>query len=310
VRAAADINRYADSGATKLRAALAEFVGLDAARVMPTPGSSGVLLQTLNAFAGPGDEVVYNWRSFEAYPIFVRTVGATDVTAPLRNHALDLDALAATVTEQTRVAIIANPNNPTGTVASEDELRRFLRAVPSQVLVILDEAYTEFMDPGATVSGTTLLAEHSNLVVSRTMSKAYGLAGLRVGYAIGHPDLIGAIEKVQAPFAVSGVAQAAALAALEPAAQTELHARVGVIRSERRRVIDGARRLGFDVPESQANLVWLPVADDSADVFGALERAGVVSRAFLGDGVRITVGSPKENDMVLNALAAYRVGRS
>ena len=302
VKAAADINRYSDTGARALRQELAAFVGVPVEMIATTPGSSGVLIQSLNAFAGPGSEVAFNWRSFEAYPIFTRSVGATDVHAPLKNNSLDLEALAAVVNERTKVVLIANPNNPTGTVKTEAEIRAFLAAVPSTVLVVLDEAYTEFIDVGATVNGVTLLNEFPNVLVSRTMSKAYGLAGLRVGYAIAHPDLITSIDKVAAPFAIPGVSQAAAVAALLPAAQAELSQRVGLIRSERTRVVTELRALGFDVPPSQANLVWLPVGAKALDTFAVLERAGVVSRMFDGDGVRITIGAPAENDMVIEAL--------
>lgn len=302
VKAAADINRYSDNGAVALRRELAAFVGVPVEMIATTPGSSGVLIQSLNAFAGPGDEVAFNWRSFEAYPIFTRSVGATDVHAPLIQHSLDLEALAATVSKRTKVVLIANPNNPTGTVKTETEIREFLAAIPSSVLVVLDEAYTEFIDDGTTVNGVSLLAEFPNVVVSRTMSKAYGLAGLRVGYAIGHPDLITAIDKVAAPFAIPGVSQAAAVAALQPAAQVELSERVAFIRSERRRVIGELLEIGFEVPISQANLVWLAVGMQAAEMFGILERHGVVSRMFDGDGVRITIGTQAENDMVIAAL--------
>ena len=308
VRAAADINRYSDTGATELRRTLAEFVGVPVEMIATTPGSSGVLIQSLNAFAGPGDEVAFNWRSFEAYPIFSRSVGATDVHAPLRDNELDLEALAGIVGERTKVVLIANPNNPTGTVCSEGQLRAFLNAIPSTVLVVLDEAYTEFIDEGATVDGVDLLPEFPNLVVSRTMSKAYGLAGLRVGYAIAHPDLITAIDKVAAPFAIPGVSQAAAIAALQPAAQAELVERVALIRSERARVVDAVCALGFDVPVSQANLIWLPVGQRAIEIGLVLEHHGVVSRVFADDGVRITIGSPIENDMVIAALAGIATG--
>lgn len=302
VRAAADINRYPDSGAVALRHALASFIGVPVSMIATAPGSSGVLLQTLNAFAGPGAEVNFNWRTFEAYPIFSRSVGAIDVHAPLRGQALDLDALADSITERTRVVLIANPNNPTGTVATEAEIRTFLGRVRPDLLVVLDEAYTEFIDDGSTVNGVSLLEEFPNVLVSRTMSKAYGLAGLRVGYAIAHPDVIAAVDKVAAPFSLSVVSQAAAIAALAPAAQEELTARVEVIRLERTRVTKELRALGFDIPPSHANLVWLPIGDRTNDVFSTLERHGVVGRAFPGDGVRITIGSPDENDMVLRAL--------
>ena len=309
-RAAAEINRYPDSGAVALRSALSDFLGVPVDRLTTAAGSSGVLLQALNAFSGPGAEVAFNWRSFEAYPIYARSVGATDVTAPLKNHALDLVALADTVGPHTKVVLIANPNNPTGTVATEAELRSFLAAVRSDVLVVLDEAYTEFVDVGATVNGATLIDEFPNLLISRTMSKAYGLAGLRVGYAIAQPDVIAALDKVAAPFSITGISQAAAVASLQPEAQAELVERVDVIRAERSRVISAARSLGFDVPESQANLIWLPVGNQTGDVFATLERHGVVGRAFPDDGVRITVGSPRENDMVLDALRTLSRGPS
>ncbi len=302
VQAASDVNRYPDSGAVALQRALADFLGVADDRVATSAGSSGILLQALNAFSGPGTEVAFNWRSFEAYPIFARSVGATDVTAPLQNHALDLVALAKIVGPHTKVVLIANPNNPTGTVATEPELRTFLTSVRSDVLVVLDEAYTEFIDAGTTVNGVTLIDEFPNLLISRTMSKAYGLAGLRVGYAIGQPEVIAAVDKVAAPFRITSVSQAAAVASLQPDAQAELALRVDLIRSERSRVIAATRSMGFDVPDSQANLIWLPVGEQTVDVFAALERHGVVSRAFPGDGVRITIGLPEENDMVLDAL--------
>ncbi len=300
--AASEINRYPDTSAAALRQALAAFLDVPVDRVTTGAGSSGVLLQALNAFSGPGAEVAFNWRSFEAYPIFSRSVGATDVTAPLKNHALDLSALAEIVGPHTKVVLIANPNNPTGTVATEDELRTFVSAVRSDVLVVLDEAYTEFIDDGATVNGATLIDEFPNLLISRTMSKAYGLAGLRVGYAIGQPAVIAALDKVAAPFAITSVSQAAAVASLEPVAQSELAERVAMIRAERTRVVREVRSLGFEVPDSQANLIWLPVGERTVELFTALERHGVVSRAFPGDGVRVTVGSPRENNMFLEAL--------
>jgi histidinol-phosphate aminotransferase len=298
VAAARDINRYPDSRAQALRDALAAMLGVDVARVGLGAGSSGVLLQVLNAYAGPGDEVVFGWRSFEAYPIFTRTMGATDVMVPLRNQQIDLEGLAAAVTERTKMILVANPNNPTGTVWGIDELRAFLDSVPTRVLVVLDEAYLEFADEHEAADGVRAFADRPNVLVSRTLSKAYGLAGLRLGYAVAHPDVIEAVDKVMAPFAITNVAQAAALAALGE--REELARRVALLRSERDRLVAATRALGYDVPESRANLVWLPVGEATTALFDHFERNGVVTRAFAGEGIRISVGT-----VVLRALEGF-----
>lgn len=302
--AAADVNRYPDTRGQALRQALADDLGVSIERVGLGSGSSGVLLQTLNAFAGPGDEVLFGWRSFEAYPIFTRTFGATDATVPLRGFDLDLDGIAAAVTERTKVILLANPNNPTGTVHDNEAVARFLDKVPARVLVVLDEAYREFIQDGVRADGVAAFADRPNVLVSRTLSKAYGLAGLRLGYAIGHPEVIAALDKVMAPFAISNVSQAAALAALD--SKDELAKRVNLLRSERDRVVAGIRALGLPIPESHANLAWLPAGEATTDLFVALERRGVVSRAFAGEGVRISIGTPEENDMFLEALRDAR----
>ena len=303
-RAALDVNRYPDTAATEVRQTIAALLGVAVERVTVGSGSSGILLQTINSHAGPGDEVLFGWRSFEAYPIFTRQMGATDVGVPLRGYEIDVDAIAARVTERTRMVILANPNNPTGTAIGEAALTRFLDAVPEQVLVVLDEAYREFVHPGAAPDGVEVFGDRPNVLVSRTLSKAYGLAGLRIGYAVAHPDVIGALDKVSAPFAISNVTQAATLAAL--AATEELAQRVAVLNSERDRVVAGVRALGLIVPESQANLVWLPAGEATTALFDGLERVGVVSRAFAGEGVRVSIGTPEENDLFLGSLGGLR----
>ena len=303
-RAAQNINRYPDSNSTELKAALCSHVNVDGPRLTVGSGSSGVLLQTLNAFAGPGDEVVFGWRSFEAYPIFTRVYGATDVMVPLRGFDLDLEAIASAVTANTKVVLIANPNNPTGTALQRQALDRFLDTVPTRVLVVLDEAYREFIQPGATPDGVETYADRPNVLVSRTLSKAYGLAGLRTGYAVSTPEIISALDKVAAPFSLSSVTQAAAIAAL--GCGSELQKRVDTINSERNRIVAAIRAMGLPVPESHANLVWLPAGAATVELFDALESKGVVARSFVNEGVRVSVGSPEENDLMLSALSFAR----
>ena len=303
-RAALDVNRYPDTAATAVRQTIAGQLGVVVERVTVGSGSSGILLQAINSHAGPGDEVLFGWRSFEAYPIFTRQMGATDVGVPLNGYDIDVAAIAARVTDKTTMVILANPNNPTGTAIGEAALTRFLDAVPARVLVVLDEAYREFVHPGAAPDGVEVFGDRPNVLVSRTLSKAYGLAGLRIGYAVGHPGVIAALDKVSAPFAISNVTQAATLAAL--AATDELAQRVAVLNAERDRVLAGVRALGLVVPESHANLVWLPAGDATTALFEGLERVGVVSRAFAGEGVRVSIGTPEENDLFLGALAELR----
>jgi len=210
--------------------------------------------------------------------------------------------MAERITGKTRLIFVCNPNNPTGTAVGRDEVVRFLRAVPADVVVALDEAYREFVTDPDVPDGLTLLAEFPNLVVLRTFSKAYGLAGLRVGYAIaGDPAVAAALRQTQVPFAVTSIAQAAALASLEPAAEKELLERVAAIAAERDRVLAGLRQLGYDVPPSQANFVWLPLGDATVDWAAGCEQRKVIVRPFAGAGARVTIGTPEENDRFLAA---------
>jgi histidinol-phosphate aminotransferase len=227
------------------------------------------------------------------------------VQVPLADAVHDLDAMAERVTGKTRLIFVCNPNNPTGTAVRRDALVRFLRAVPSDVVVALDEAYREFVTDPDVPDGLTLLPEFGNVVVLRTFSKAYGLAGLRVGYAIAaDPAITSALRQTQVPFAVTAVAQAAALASLEPAAEKELLDRVTGIVAERERVRDELLRLGYDVPPSQANFVWLPLGDATSGWAAGCEERKVIVRAFAGSGARVTIGSPEENDRFLAAASA------
>jgi histidinol-phosphate aminotransferase len=226
---------------------------------------------------------------------------------PLREHVHDLDEMADRITGKTRLVFVCNPNNPTGTVVHRDDLMAFLDRVPEDVIVGLDEAYFEFVDDPDVVDGMTLLEEHPNLVVLRTFSKAYGLAGLRVGYAIAaDPAVATALRQTQVPFAVSSIAQEAALASLEPQAEVQLMARVGQVVSERARVSAELLALGYEVPPSQANFVWLPLGTSATQWASGCEQHGVIVRPFAGHGVRVTVGTMAENDRLLDAAASLR----
>ena len=301
--AAGGMNRYPDHRCMDVRAALADRheVGLD--QVTVGSGSVGVLQQLFAAYVDPGDEVVYPWRSFEVHPVFCAVSAADAVTVPLADNAFDLGAVAAAVTDRTKIVVLSTPNNPTGTVCSTAELDGLLGAVPDDVIVVIDEAYREFVtDPAVADPIGAILPAHPNALVLRTFSKAYGLANLRVGYGVGHPGVIGALDKVALPFIVSGIAQVAALASLAPQASAELDERVAGILAERDRVSAALASLGWPVVPSQANFVYLPVGDGAMDLFVRLEKQGLVTRPFEGEGVRISMGTPSQNDRLLSVL--------
>ncbi len=305
--AAGEVNRYPDNGSARVGDALAAKYGVGADRVVVGVGSVSLCGQLVAAAAGHGDEVLYAWRSFEAYPIVTAIGGATAIEVPLREYAHDLDAMADRLTDTTRLIFICNPNNPTGTAVGRTALKAFLERVPAETLVVLDEAYREFVDDPDVPDGLTLLAEHPNLIVLRTFSKAYGLAGLRIGYGIaGDPAVISALRQTQTAFAVSHLAQEAALASLEPAAERELLERVGEIVGERARVRAELLGLGYEVPVSQANFVWLPLGARTDAWAQACAERKVIVRPFTGEGVRVTVSTHAENDAFLEVAAAVR----
>ena len=304
--AAAGIYRYPDNGASALVEALATTLEVSSDRVVAGCGSVALCQQLVQIAADAGDEVLFGWRSFEAYPIVSQIAGARAVAVPnTPEHRLDLPALVAAVTPATRLIFVCTPNNPTGTTVTRAELESLLDAVPEHVLVVVDEAYREFDTDPDSPDGAHIAARRPNVLSLRTMSKAYGLAGLRVGYAIGDPAVVGALRKVAIPFALNSLAQAAALAAL--AAQQELAPRWSQIVAERERVTAGLRAAGFEVPTSQANFVWLPLRERAADFAAHCERHRVILRAFsdVTGGVRITIGTPEENDQLLAAATTY-----
>lgn len=301
--AAAGINRYPDNGSAALTEAIAARFGVPAAHVVVGCGSVGVTQQLLTAAAEPGTEVIYAWRSFEAYPILVGLTGATSVPVPLAGATHDLAAIAAAVTERTRVIFICNPNNPTGTVVRGAELAEFLDQVPADCLVVLDEAYHEYVRDPEVPDGLTVYADRPNVAVLRTFSKAYGLAGLRVGFLVGHEPVADAARKTVLPFSVNALAQAAAIASLQ--AESELLERVDAVVKERGRVRDELLAQGWTVPPSEANFVWLALGDDTADFAAACERAGIAVRPFAADGARVSIGDHDANDALLATARAY-----
>jgi len=300
------VNRYPDLAVTQLRQALADKLDVGFEQTVVGCGSVALCQQTVEAFAGPGDEVLFPWRSFEAYPIVSTVGGAKAVPVPIcADQSIDLDVVAAAITERTKVIFICSPNNPTGTALQRAELTAFLDAVPADVLVVLDEAYREFVTDPDVPDGIKLL-DRANLLVLRTFSKAYGLAGLRVGYGVAaDTGVADALRKVQIPFSVNSIAQHAALVCLEPATEKELFKRVSEVVAERARVLVALRTAGFVVPPSQANFVWLPLADRSAEFAAHCESHGLIVRGFAGSGARITIGTTEENDLLLAAATSF-----
>jgi histidinol-phosphate aminotransferase len=301
------MNRYPDPGATLLRRRIAERYETEPGRVAVGNGSCEILLAAAEALCEPGAEILYSWPSFSMYPHLAALTGAREVRVPLADGEFhDLEAMAAEVTAATQLAIVCNPNNPTGTHLPAAKVAAFCERVPGHVTIALDEAYVEFQaveDPDATVD---LLAEFPNLVVLRTFSKVYGLAGLRVGFALGSAKFRAAVDAVRQPFSVNAVAQAAGAEAILHSDDVEQRVERNLV--ERVRVEEGLRELGLATAETQANFSWVDLgeAEEDAVVAGLAERAiAVRPGAPLGDPghIRVTYGTQAENDRFLAALA-------
>ncbi|GII94679.1 histidinol-phosphate transaminase [Sinosporangium siamense] len=306
-KAAREVNRYPDPGAAALTAALAERYDVPAEHVALGAGSVSVAQQLFETVGEASAEVIFAWRSFEAYPLLAGLSGSTAVPVPLVGEDHDLDAMAAAVTPRTRMIFVCNPNNPTGTAIRESDLTAFLDKVPEDVLVVLDEAYREYVRDAEVPDGIGYYRERPNVAVLRTFSKAYGLAGLRVGYLIGHAPVAAAVRKTMTPFAVNHLAQAAAVASL--AAEAELGERVEVVVKERSRVRDTLIAQGWTVPQTEANFVWLRMDDEKGAAFAAAcAEVGVAVRHYPPDGVRISIGTAEANDNFLSAAEGFRKG--
>ena len=307
MRRATPVNRYPDATARRLRERLGALHSVSVDEVHVAAGSVSILHQLILTTASTGDEVVYAWRSFEAYPSLPLVAGATGVPVALTaawRH--DLVAMADAVTERTRAIILCTPNNPTGPSITAAEFTGFIERVPADVLVILDEAYAEFVTAPDAIDGLAghVFKAHPNVVVLRTFSKAYGRAGLRIGYAIGEEMVLDAARATGIPLSVTSAAEHAAFASLDAA--DELAERIGHIIARRARLSEGLRAQGWEIPDSQANFVWVPTRDSTDAAASAFEAAGLMVRPFSGDGIRISVGEQESIDKVLQVAASLR----
>ena len=299
-----DLNRYPDGGAYRLRMALAELHDVRFEEIAPGAGSDGVVDYLSQLALDPGDEIVCGWPSFPSYVIDALKVGAVPKRVPLRDHRYDLDAMLEAIGPKTKLVYVCHPNNPTGTMNTRAELDAFLDQVPGHVLTVLDQAYFEYIDDPDYVDGLDYLKAGRKVVVLRTFSKIYGLAGLRVGYAVGPAEVVNAISKVRRAFDVNSFAQVAALASLD--APDELARRravnaEGLVQLERI-----MREQGLEPSPSVANFLFAEVGEDSRPLFEQLLREGVIVRPAAGFGapgaIRVTVGTPDENELFGDAL--------
>lgn len=304
--AATAFNRYPDATAGTLRLALADRIGVAKDSVHVAAGSVSIIMQLIFAAAEPGEEVIFAWRSFEAYPGLAHVAGAVPVQVPLTSDGRhDLPAMAAAVTERTRLILICSPNNPTGTTVTKQEFDQFHSRVPRDTLILLDEAYAEFVNDRDAVNGLDYVRSpaHANVVVLRTFSKAYGLAGLRIGYAVGHPRILDAARATAVPLSVTAQAEGAALASL--AAEDELLARVATLIERRDRMAFALRETGWPIPAAHGNFIWLPAGSETESLAAAIEQAGVVVRPFPGEGLRISVGEEESMAVVVRTAAEF-----
>lgn len=298
------INRYPDMRGWQVVERLAALHDVKPEQIVLGCGSTEVITQLVQLVAGPGDEVIYPWRSFEAYPIIVATAGAESIQIPNRpDGSHDIDGIIAAINDRTRLIILNNPNNPTATALTADEARRVMEAAPSDVLVLMDEAYIQFNTSADTAVGMDLFRQYPNVVVAQTFSKAYGLAGLRIGYAVAPEDVVDGMRKVALPFAVTDLAQKAALASLD--VQEELDARVKQLLAERDRVVVALREQGWEFPQPYANFFWLPLQERTDEVAAAFIGYGLSVRVFSGEGIRISIGEPEANDGVIEVMSHF-----
>jgi histidinol-phosphate aminotransferase len=299
-----DVNRYPDSGSQALRQRLATDLDVPIDRLAVGCGSVSLCQQLIQAVCGPGDEAMFAWRSFEAYPIVTQVAHAVGVKIPLTDgYGLDLDAMLAAITDRTKLIFVCNPNNPTGTVLHRDEIKRFIEAVPEHVLVVLDEAYKEFVTDSEVPDGVEFTRTYNNVAVLRTFSKAYGLAGLRIGYAVASAPIAEALRQVYVAFSVNAIAQVAAIASLDAA--DELLERCQEVITERERVRNSLLDMGYDIPPTQANFVWFPLGERTVAFSEHMLDRKLIVRPFPGDGARVTIGTPEENDLFLAAAREF-----
>src|SRR5512137_1695282 len=302
-KALAQMNLYPDGNAYYLKEKLAAKLGVTPAHLILGNGSNEVIEFVGHALVSPGAEIVVSQYCFAVYPIITALLGGKLVVVPAKNYGHDLDAMLAAVTPNTRVVFVANPNNPTGTAVRPEDLARFVAAVPEHVVLALDEAYIEFLDNPLDLLPEVRAGRKPNLLLMRTFSKIYGLAGLRLGYGIGHPDLIAEFEKIRQPFNINAIAQAGALAALDDTAHADKTRRIN---SRGLKLYARAfRKLGLEFIPSSANFILVRVGDGQR-VFTELQKRGVIVRPMAGyqlpEWIRISIGKPKQNAKCLAAL--------
>lgn len=295
---------YPDGNGFALKQALADFYHRPIEEITLGNGSNDILELVARAFLKLGDEAVFSQYSFAVYPLAVQAVGGTGVNVPAVEWGHDLPAMARAITDKTRIVFIANPNNPTGTWVEEEALHAFLKAVPENVIVVLDEAYGEYVEPGVLPDGLAFLDQFRNVIVSRTFSKAYGLAGLRVGYAFAHPDITNVLNRVRQPFNVNSVALKAAVAALYDQDFVAHSRRLNAVGMQV--ITEGVRALGLDIVPSRGNFLCIRLGRPGLPVYEALLRQGVIVRPVtnygLPDFIRVTIGTAAENERFLAAL--------
>ena len=308
-RSLADVTRYPDGNGFEVKAAIGSRFGVDPAQVVLGNGSNDVLELAARAFLLPGTSAVYAQHAFAVYALVTQATGARGIEVPARDFGHDLDAMLAAIETDTRIVFIANPNNPTGTFIDGGRLARFIAAVPPDVLVVLDEAYTDYLPKDLRYDSIAWLSKHPNLMVSRTLAKAYGLAGLRVGFGLASPAVIDLLNRVRQPFNVNSVAQAGAVAVLNDPAFLERSFEVNL--AGMKQITDGLSSLGFDYIPSCANFVSFRVGP-AAEVFDRLLRQGVIVRPIAGYGMpeylRVSIGTRTENQRFLDALASVTAG--
>ena len=313
------VHRYPDPLSTALRHKLSARLGVDADDIVTGAGSLGALNQILKTFAGVNadgvqDEVIYAWRSFEAYPILVGIMGARSVQVPnLPDGSHDLDAMAAAITNRTRLILVCTPNNPTGPAVTESQIRAFLEKVPAHIPVVIDEAYFEFCAASTVpegeeppLNGLDIYRDYENVIILRTFSKAQGLAGLRVGYSVSHPQITQHLRVAATPFAVTALAEAAAIASIEH--EDAVMERVSHLVAERERVTARLRELGYDFPSTYANFVWLPLGERTGEFVQLMSEHALSVRAFGTEGVRVSIGEVEANDRFLSLCEVFVKG--
>lgn len=309
----APVSRYAAVAMPELRAQIGALFGYNEdeslSRVHLGAGSVSILYQLIAATTAEGDNYVYPWPSFEAYPMLGTTSGSEARKVPGNADGThDLDAMIDAIDERTRAVLLCTPNNPTGPIITKAQFEAFMQRVPAHVLVVLDEAYCEFVTDPESVRGEEAVRTHENLVVLRTFSKAYGLAGLRIGYGVGHPVIWQACRVTGIPLSVTPQAEAAARASLEPESIKLLKANISELNVRRDRLVKGLRDQGYTVADSHSNFVWLPLGGDSQALAVAFAEHGTLVRCFQGEGVRISVGEAESVDEVLRITKAFRQG--